>query len=131
MASKSFLVSDLNELYALHRVFREAKFCTEPDDVEVSPSPIVAKLFKRVMEAIIAASEEAEGERARESWARWIDMDDEARDEWKAALLRAKRESGWHKFSDDKRREYATLLFAPFKLTSEKMNRFISQVTES
>jgi hypothetical protein len=131
MASKSFLVSDLNELYALHRVFREAKFCTEPDDVEVSPSPIVAKLFERVMTAIIAASEEAEGERARDSWARWINMDDEERDEWKAALLRAKRESDWHKFSNDKRREYATLLFAPFKLSSEKMNRFISQVAES
>lgn len=131
MASKSFLVSDLNELYALHRVFREAKFCTEPGDVEVSPSPIVAKLFERVMEAIIAVSEEAEGEPARETWARWINMDDEARDEWQAALLRAKRESNWHKFSDDKRREYATLLFAPFKLSSEKMDRFISQIAES
>jgi hypothetical protein len=40
-----FVVDDLGELLALQRVFREAKFCLEPDDVEISDSPVVARLF--------------------------------------------------------------------------------------
>lgn len=115
----------------MHRVFREAKFCVEADDVEVSPSPIVAKLFERVMDAIIATQVEEEGEKAHAAWERWLNMDDENRDEWSAALSRARREPNWQKFSEAKRREYVTVLFAPFKLSSEKMDRFISQIAES
>ena len=130
MTSKAFVVSDLNELFALHRVFREAKFCVQPDDVEISPSPIVARLFERVMDAIISADVEEQGEKARAGWERWLNMDDEARDEWSAALLRARSEPDWQKFSETRRREYVTVLFIPFKLSTEKIDRFISQVAD-
>ena len=93
----------------MHRVFREAKFCVEANDVEVSPSPIVAKLFERVMDAIIATEVKEQSEKARSSWERWLSMDDENRAEWGAALSRARCEPNWQKFSGAKRREYVTI----------------------
>lgn len=64
--SNAFVVEDLGELLALQRVFREAKFCTEPDDVEVSDSPIVAKLFERLIATLVAQAVERDGEGARQ-----------------------------------------------------------------
>ncbi|MCZ8219063.1 MAG: hypothetical protein O9337_06570 [Acidovorax sp.] len=127
MTSKPFMVADLNELLALHRVFREAKFCTEPDDIEVSNSPIVARLFRQLLDAVVAAEVERDGESAREKWEQWLALD-ESRDEWIAGVDRAKRENAWAGFSEEERRAYVTLLMSPFVLGENVMDRFIAAV---
>lgn len=127
MTSKPFMVADLNELLALHRVFREAKFCTEPDDIEVSNSPIVARLFRQLLDAVVAAEVERDGESAREKWEQWLALD-ESRDEWIAGVERAKRENAWAGFSEEERRAYVTLLMSPFVLGEDVMDRFIASV---
>lgn len=127
MTSKPFMVADLNELLALHRVFREAKFCTEPDDIEVSNSPIVARLFRQLLDAVVAAEVERDGESAREKWEQWLALD-ESRDEWIAGVERAKRENAWAGFSEEERRAYVTLLMSPFVLGEDVMDRFIAAV---
>ena len=129
MTSKPFMVADLNELLALHRVFREAKFCTEPDDTEISDSPIVERLFRQLMEAIVAAEVEREGESARQKWKQWLAID-ESRDEWSAGVMRATRETAWSAFSEKERREYVSLLMCPFVLDEDVMKRFIAAVGE-
>ncbi len=128
MTTKAFIVTDVDELFALHRAFREAKFCIEPDDTEVSDSPVVARLFERLMEVLITAEVDREGETARQRWEQWLALD-ESRDEWAAATSRAKNELAWHDFSDAERREYVTVLLSPFRLSPETMERFISAVT--
>ncbi|MDH5206521.1 MAG: hypothetical protein OEW36_12755, partial [Hylemonella sp.] len=52
--TQKFIVDDLGELLALQRVFREAKFCTEPDDTEISDSPVVARLYELVIATLVA-----------------------------------------------------------------------------
>lgn len=121
------MVADLNELLALHRVFREAKFCTEPDDIEVSNSPIVARLFRQLLDAVVAAEVERDGESARKKWEQWLALD-ESRDEWIAGVDRAKRENAWAGFSEEERRAYVTLLMSPFVLGENVMDRFIAAV---
>jgi hypothetical protein len=130
LTTKAFAVTNLDELLALHRVFREAKFCAEPDDTEVSDSPIVAELFERLMDAVVTAEVGQEGETARQRWEMWLALD-ESRDEWAAAIMRAKRESAWRDFSDAERRKYVAILLSPFRLSSELMERFISLVDEA
>ena len=49
MTTNSFVVNDIVELRVMQRVFREAKFCALADDDEISDSPIVNELFKRLL----------------------------------------------------------------------------------
>jgi hypothetical protein len=129
MTTKPFVVSEFRELRAMQRVFREAKFCTEEDDEEISDSPIVAAMFSRLMEAVIDAEVELDGESARTGWTNWLMMTDTSRDEWSAAIRRAQRKVAWQQWSDEKRKEYVKILFAPFVLSNEMTSRFIADVT--
>ena len=128
--SNAFVVDSLGELLALQRVFREAKFCTEPDDVEVSDSPVVAKLFERLVATLVAQEVERDGEVARQRWAQWLAID-ESRDEWNAAIRRARTDARWATFSIDERVEYVRLLLSPFTLSPEVVDRFVLAVNQS
>ena len=128
--SNSFIVSDFGELLALQCVFREAKFGIEPDDVDISDSPIVARLFERLIETLIAQELAINGEDAKQRWTRWLEID-ESRDEWDAAVERAKADERWHEFSSAQRKEYVRLLLSPFILSPNIFDRFILAVDNS
>lgn len=123
------MVDGLAELLALQRVFREAKFCIEPDDVEVADSPVVARMFERLIDVLVANDVERGGEDARLRWAQWLAID-ESRDEWAAAIRRVRADARWTTFSADERTEYVSLLLSPFTLTPELINRFVSCVDQ-
>ena len=124
-----FIVDDLGELLALQRVFREAKFCNEPDDVEVSDSPVVARLFERLIATLVDAEVACDGEVAAFRWRRWLEID-ESRDEWRASIRRARADARWLTFSGDERDEYVRLLLSPFSLTPETILKFVSEVNQ-
>lgn len=128
--SDAFSVDDLDEMLALHRVFREAKFCTEPDDVEVAESPVVAKLFERLIVALVALEVEQNGEAARQRWADWLTID-ESRDEWNAAIRRARADARWTTFSMEERVSYVSLLLSPFILSPDVVHEFVLAVNKS
>lgn len=128
--SDAFSVDDLDEMLALHRVFREAKFCTEPDDVEVADSPVVAKLFERLIVTLVAREVERDGEAARQRWAHWLAID-ESRDEWNVAIRRARADARWTTFSTDERVSHVSLLLSPFTLSPDVVHRFVLAVNES
>lgn len=122
-----FIVSDFVELIALQRVFREAKFCHKPDDIEISDSPVVAQLFERLITTLIENDVERNGEDARLRWTQWLTID-ESRDEWESAIRRALTDDRWTKFSSSERIEYIRVLLSPFTLTQEIIDIFISTV---
>jgi hypothetical protein len=128
--SKIFVVDDLSELLALQRVFREAKFCTEADDTEISDSPVVARMFERLIATLVATEVGHGDESARLRWARWLAID-ESRDEWAAAVRRARADTRWATFSSDERVEYVSLLLSPFTLSPEVIDRFVSSVNQA
>jgi len=127
--TKAFVVDDLSELLALQRVFREAKFCREPDDVEVSDSPLVANLFGRLISVLLAQEVERDGEEARQRWTRWLAID-ETRDEWDAAIRRVRADARWPAFSVNERIEYVRLLLSPFTLGPGMVERFIAAASQ-
>lgn len=129
MSAKPFTVSNLHELRVMQRVFREAKFCVESDDDEISSSPVVAKLFTQLIDALISTQVEVEGEGARERWTKWLDMSDMSRSEWTAALNRAKSDIHWPNRSDEERMEYSKILLSPFVLSEERLRDFIESVS--
>lgn len=130
MTIKPFEVVDIQELRVMQRIFREAKFCIVADDDEISDSPIVAKLFSRLMTALIEAEVEIDGERARQSWEKWLLMDNPLRSEWSAALLRAQKNIAWHKMNEFEQIEYVKILFSPFVLSVDAIRQFIAEVND-
>lgn len=127
MISSHFSIKDIPELRALLRVFREAKFCFGPDDVEVSESPIVNSMFKRLVETLIETDCKKEGDKARKRWERWLTIDI-SRDEWSASVLRAQQSPSWSKLSTSERKNYTVNLFCPFLISSELVDTFIETV---
>lgn len=130
MITNSFVVDDIVELRVMHRVFREAKFCTEADDLEISDSPIVARMFERLIATLLAQEVALEGEVARQSWMRWLAID-ESRDEWAAAIRRARVEKQWPTFSNADRTNYVRVLLSPFTASSETIEKFELAVKQS
>lgn len=130
MTTNSFVVDDIVELRVLQRVFREAKFCTEADDLEISDSPIAARMFERLIATLMAQAVVLDGERARLSWMRWLAID-ESRDEWVASIRRATLEKEWLTFSSADRTEYVRILLSPFSTPPETIEKFVAAVNQT
>lgn len=129
MTTKPFVVSEFRDLLVMQRIFREAKFCTEADDDELSDSPIVAELFGKLLESLIESEVQLRGERARENWEQWLAMSDPRRAEWQAAISRAKKKNLWSKWTEAEKNGYVRILFSPFILDVESTRKFIKEVT--
>ena len=122
-----FKVESTPEIYALHRVFREAKFSIEPHDDEIADSPLVNAMFLRVMEAIVEQSVQEDGDIARERWARWLAID-VSRDEWYAALRRATKIANWSVMPCHEKNSRARDILCPFACSPELLAEFVAQV---
>lgn len=129
MDSNIFSVSDYYELLAMQRVFREAKFSLCPSDDEITGSPIVSKLFARLIEAIVSTEAQMRGDTAKERWVQWLTID-ESREEWGIALQRAKSNRDWASWTESKRREYVHDLLSPFIVDDALLTRFIDSVRQ-
>ena len=53
MTSKIFNVSGYYELLALHRALLESQLCGEPNDMDVSASPIIARSHKQLLATLV------------------------------------------------------------------------------
>ena len=127
MTSKIFNVSDYYELLALHRALLESQFCDEPSDIDVSASPLVAKLHKQLLETLVDAEVERKGIEAKTAWNEWLEIDAERR-EWKVALKRAKNERLWNEWDDSTKKTYVYDLLSPFDVDDNLVDKFIAQV---
>lgn len=123
----SFKVESTPEIYALHRVFREAKFSIEPHDDEIADSPLVNAMFLRVMEAIVEQSVQEDGGIARERWAAWLAID-ASRDEWHSALRRATKVASWSAMTPHEKCSRARDILCPFVCSPELLADLVAQV---
>jgi hypothetical protein len=127
MTTSSFIVNDVKELRVMQRVFREAKFCKLADDDEISDSPIVGDLFRRLLDVLISKEVELGGERAQEKWTRWLTMDNPSRDEWVAVKERALRNDKWASWTREEKVGYLHLLLSPFVVSADLINRIVDE----
>lgn len=127
MTSKKFCVDDYYELIALHRALLESQFCDEANDMDVSASPIVAKLHKQLLEILVEVEVEKKGPKVKMAWDDWLKIDVDRR-EWKIALARAKEERLWSEWGHDERKKYAHDLLSPFELSDDLAEKFIKLI---
>ena len=130
MASNVFSVDSYIELQALQRVFREAKFCFDPSDLEISPSPVVARMYGRLIAVLVDVNVEKYGESSREDMIRWLTIDP-TRSEWQVAVSRARGDETWRNLTDAELSVYIETLFAPFIISPELIAQFMLAIRET
>jgi hypothetical protein len=129
MSSKQFVIDNYYELVALQRVFHEAKFCLVPNDEEISGSPIVANMFRKLMNVLVAVDVDRAGEHMAQRWLDWLTINN-SRDEWQAALAKAKKEGAWAAWSYEEKSEYIRNLLSPFIISNELIENFMDDVKQ-
>lgn len=123
MSKGRFETHNLSELMALQRVFREAKFSFDPDDSELSTSPIVNAMFCRVMEELIAAQSE-EDPASKERWNTWLRLSSN-RDEWIVSAKRAAMLPGWLNLDAYSKCEIMKAVICPFNVSDSQLQQLI------
>lgn len=125
MDSNEFVVGDKYELLALHRGLLEARFCDRENDADVSGSPILAKLHRRLIIVLVSLDKPVGGSKSQ--WAAWLQMD-EGRREWNVAIDRARRFIGWGGLDSEAKRAAALDFLSPFEVESELVDLFMACV---
>ena len=123
------IVEDYHELLVLHRALMEAKFHPEPVHEELSGSPYLAAISRRLLDVLSKVDGDREGEAASERWRSWREVDSRLT-EWKVAVRKAADASIWASWTVQQRAEFAELLLSPFDTSSETVARFLTEVDE-
>jgi hypothetical protein len=127
MSYNYVVVKEKYELLALHRGLLEARFCDNPNDIDVFLSPILSKIHRNVVAALIEIDDPLTSR--AEKWKAWLVLDEKRR-EWAIAVNRAKLFPGWHNLSRDEKIEASRVSVSPFELTEEKLLNFIKSVDD-
>lgn len=112
-------IADHFQLLALHRCLLEAKFSEDPNDKDIAGSPLVADLARRVVRKLEEHPEAGD-------WESWLRLDPSRR-EWKIALDTAVKDKAyWGDLGMTAREAYVEDLLAPFRLSSDSRDDFMS-----
>ncbi len=130
MTSNVFQVDDYYELLALHRALLEAKFCDEPNDLDVSASPLVATLHRKLLKSLIKIEVDKKGLSAQNDWDDWLTLRADRR-EWIVGLKRVKNLDIWDEWSNETKKKYVLNLLSPFYVSDELVNTFLVEVKKS
>lgn len=68
MSDIQFVINDYYDMLNLHKALLEAKFHESPDNVYVSGSPIVAKLYNELLDRLAESEMKKKG---KENWTNW------------------------------------------------------------
>jgi hypothetical protein len=125
----SFEVNSYGELLALQRVFLEAKFADAPVADELIMSPFVADMWLRVIRELQKVQTENGKPEAQSGWEQWLKEKIRVGcREWDIAVERTKRHFQSPRWSPDEKKKNAALVFSPFVLSEEAIQKFIIQV---
>lgn len=125
MTSEIFSVHDKYELLALHRGLMEARFCDVANDPDVSGSPILAKIHREIVSALMALDKPVGG--SREQWQEWLIIRADRR-EWSVALARAAESAWWPRLDGVEKIKAARDLLSPFVLSDQQAEAFVELV---
>lgn len=125
MTTSAVVISSKYDLLSLHRGLMEARFCDQANDPDVSGSPILAKIHRDIISAIIEA--DLSDGLSPERWKAWLKITEDRR-EWSVALKRASVSSLWRGFSYSDKATLTLDLLAPFDVDPEAVEFFIDAV---
>ena len=127
MDTDSFKLENYYELLVTHKMMMEARFCTNPIDLEVPVSPVAAGLHDRIIQKLIEIETEKKGEAAKQAWEEWLQISPDYR-EWEVSLERAKSDPRWLNWNDMEQRFFTMTLLSPFEVSEELIAEFVGEV---
>lgn len=122
-------ITDYFTILNLHKALLEAKFHLNPDNINVSSSPIIAEFCDKLVDVL----EKMDEERSEKNVGKW--------DDWRLlknqsfyrdrAIINAKSNNRWAKMNDEEKRKTVKNLLSPFKATEEEINLIVQEVDDS
>lgn len=119
---------DYYELLAMHRTFLEAKFNNAPNDYDVAKSPIVNKMYSQVLDTLIQAETEKNGEAGKKRWLDWLNLD-KSRREWEIIVRTIRREKQWSQWDLEKQQNFIKEVSFPFTIDSNLLAELMSEIS--
>lgn len=124
---RELTISSYYDLLALHRVILEAKFNPNPNDSDISASPIVSRIANEIVSKLIVQGEEKSKYIGVKKWQVWRKIDP-ARREWTIALQRASERRDWDQSSHLEQSNLIRNILAPFEITEDLEVQFRSEL---
>lgn len=123
---------ELNDYFTilnLHKALLEAKFHENPDNENVAPSPIIADLCNKLIDALTKMDEE-KNEKSIGKWDDWRKLKNQTfyRDR---AIKNAVKYSRWKRLSEDEKIKATINMLSPFIATQEEVKCFIEEVDKA
>lgn len=119
-------IKDYYVILNLHKALLEAKFHLNPDNVNVSFSPIVADFCNQLVDVLTIIDEEKDKKNVGK-WDNWRMLKNQSfyRDR---ALKNAISDNRWRKRNKEEKVKITRNLLSPFKATDEELESFIRDV---
>lgn len=117
------LKMDYYGLLNLHKALLEAKFHTAPDNELIAGSPLIANVYIKIRNLLIASDKGSE-------WRDWFQLSNRLDRRNQAIFLMSKCRH-WGKATSDKKREIASNYLAPFLFDDEELMNVIEEVDKN
>lgn len=119
-------IKDYYVILNLHKALLEAKFHLNPDNINVSFSPIVADFCNQLVDVLTIIDEEKDKKNVGK-WDNWRMLKNQSfyRDR---ALKNAISDNRWRKIDKEEKVNITRNLLSPFKATDEELESFIRDV---
>ena len=113
-------ITDYFTILNLHKALLEAKFHLNPDNINVSSSPIIAEFCDKLVD-VLAKMDEERSEKNVGKWDDWRLLKNQSfyRDR---AIINAKSNNRWAKMNDEEKRKTVNNLMSPFNATEAEIN---------
>jgi hypothetical protein len=132
-STMAFVVAEDHELHALLKTLLEAKFNPDPQNPEVSASPVVAELCRRAVAAVVEA-ERAAGriDRAGRTIAWFRDVrGHSALEVVRRRIDETATLAVWKEWTNERRRDFIRMLLSPFEADEEIVNELLEAATRA
>jgi hypothetical protein len=122
-------ITDYYVMLNLHKALIEAKFHINPDNIEVSASPIIAGFMNTLIDTLSTVSEEI-GKTSKKEWETWRLLSNQPFYRDRAVKL-ATQHSKWIDMDIENKKKMSKNLLSPFIFSDEEIEDFILSVDET
>jgi hypothetical protein len=129
MSATKIEITDYYVMLNLHKALIEAKFHVNPDNINVSSSPIIADFMNTLIDTLSTVSEEI-GKTNRKEWETWRLLSNQSLYRERAVKL-ATQHSKWIDMDVENKKQMTKNLLSPFIFSDEEIENFILSVDET
>ncbi|WP_349943816.1 hypothetical protein ABFV83_10955 [Lacrimispora sp. BS-2] len=124
MGDIQFVIHDYYDMLNLHKALLEAKFHESPDNVYVSGSPIVAKLYNELLDRLAECEAKKKG---KENWTEWRKIKNQNFYK-ERAIDNIIHFSQWRTSDCQQKVDLIYNYFSPFNYTEDELSNLIYEI---